>query len=230
MNVKIRKFNLRSKDTKFTIKFIPFLIQVMLIGSLLQFPIFSDAILFPSTAAESDQLTFRSMKNNSSVKNYIPEITSYSITPRYGTINDQFVLIMTYRDHEDAPPAYVQVVIDEKIYDLLPVNPKDQNHSNGKDYFIRLKFSDGVHILYFQTSDGYYNITSSATTISITTTENENTFTHLDVVYGILLATAIFMIPFIYGIYQIRKLGKTFSNLEYLKRNDFKKRKKKDIK
>jgi hypothetical protein len=224
MKNKIKNADQRFQICESTIKPLIFLIQVILVGSILQISIFSVIIFDPSEAANSDRISFRSITNNSSIIDYIPEIPGYSITPRYGTINDQFVLIMTYKDYENTPPKYVQVVIDDIEYDLTPVNPKDQNHSDGKDYFIKHKFSKGVHILYFQTSDGSHNVSSPATTIRITTPEIENTFTHLDVVYGILIATAIFMVPLTYGIYQIHKLGKTISNLEHLKRDDLNKK------
>jgi mannitol-specific phosphotransferase system IIBC component len=103
-------------------------------------------------------------------------------------------------------------VVDADIYEMSPLN-NDDNYTDGKDYFIKLKLSKGTHVFYFQISNGAHSVNSLASTIVVEELSEQSDFTHLDVVLGILVATAIFLVPLIYGTNQIRKLEQNLNKL-----------------
>ncbi len=139
-----------------------------------------------------------------------PVITRSSVTPRSGDPSDKFVFLVTYTSPENKPPEYVRLVMNDKKFDLIPVNDDDLNYSDGKDYTTRQKFSEGTHVYYFEVSDGNESTSSRATTLSV---EPENMFTHLDVAYSLLFATFIILIPMIYGLYQLRRISNSLNKL-----------------
>jgi hypothetical protein len=141
-----------------------------------------------------------------------PKITKYTITPRSGTVDDVFYIIVVYQHDENIGAEYVRLIVDDLAYEMTPLN-NDGNYSDGKDYFLKIKLSKGVHVFYFQISNGYQTVNSLASTILVTDPEEPNEFTHLDVVFGIFAATIIFLIPLIYGINQIRKLEQNLNRL-----------------
>ena len=139
-----------------------------------------------------------------------PEISRFSVTPRSGAPDDEFVFLVTYNSLENKPPDYIQLVTDHKRFDLTPVNAQDNNFSDGKEYIVKRKFSEGIHIYYFEASDGNQSTSSMATTLAV---EAKNEFTHLDVAYSLLFATFLIIIPVIYGIYQLRRLSNSVDKL-----------------
>jgi hypothetical protein len=150
-----------------------------------------------------------------------PELIGYSVTPRSGTVEDEFVFLMIYRDHDNREPEYIKLIIDENEYDLDPLSSDDKNFSDGKNYFNKLKLSKGVHIYYFEASNGVNVTISSANTIIVNGEPEE--YTHLDVTYSVLFATMVFVIIFIYGIYHLKKLSRS---LEDISKKDKQKRNK----
>jgi hypothetical protein len=150
---------------------------------------------------------------NTNTTNFPPELYGISVTPRSSTTKEPVIFLITYRDPEDVQPNLIQIIIGNQKYTLQPVDPDDMNYTNGKDYFIKLKLNEGIHIFYVKASDGVHNVTSSALTIKIISPPEENEFTHLDVAYSLLIATGIILIPIVYGIYQLYKLEKTLSSL-----------------
>lgn len=139
-----------------------------------------------------------------------PELSRYSVTPRAGEPDDTFVFLVTYNDPENTPPEYIWLKIDNKKYTLTPVNTDDNNYTDGKDYMGKTKLSEGIHIYYFEASDGNNSINTLAFTLDV---KSEDEFAHLDVVYAILFATFIILIPIIYGAYQFRKLVRNLDKL-----------------
>ena len=133
-----------------------------------------------------------------------PSISRYSVTPRYGSPDDEFLFLVTYTNTENKAPESIYLVIDNKNYDLIPVSDEDLNYTDGKDYTVKKKISEGTHIFYFEASDGNETASSRANTIVVKTKDQ---FTHLDVAYSLLVATFIVLIPLIYGIYQLKKIA-----------------------
>jgi hypothetical protein len=140
-----------------------------------------------------------------------PELVGYSVTPRSGTIENEFVFMIIYRDFENREPEYIRLVIDEKKYDLDPVSSDDMNYSDGKNYFNKLKLSKGVHIYYFEASNGVNATISSANTIIVNGEPEE--YTHLDVTYSIIFATIFLAILLLYGLFQLKKLAQSIDRL-----------------
>ena len=128
-----------------------------------------------------------------------------SVTPTVGSPDDTYVFLVTYRDSENIPPKYIHLVIDDEIYDLAAVSSADDNYTDGKDYMTKLKLKEGTYVYYYETSNGRENITTTAATIRVRTTSE---YTHMDVVYGLLVTTVIVLIPFSYAIYLLRKIVK----------------------
>jgi hypothetical protein len=150
---------------------------------------------------------------NSNITNLPPALYGISATPRSSTTDEPVIFLITYEDPEDVKPSLITIIIGNEKFNLQPVDPDDINYTNGKDYFIKLKLKEGIHIFYVKASDGVHNVTSSALTIKVITPSEENEFTHLDVAYSLLIATGIILIPIVYGIYQLSKLEKTLSSL-----------------
>ena len=95
-------------------------------------------------------------------------------------------------------------MVDETLYDLQPLNPQDLNYSDGKSYFIRLELSKGIHIFYFEASNGNSTTYSKASTLIVN--EKASEYTHLDIAYSIVFATIIILIVVILGVYQLKKI------------------------
>ena len=127
-----------------------------------------------------------------------------SVTPRSGEPDDNYMFLVTYTDSDNTPPEKIQLVVDNLNYDLTPVNVEDDNYIDGKDYMIEIKLSEGLHLFYFKASNNNQSTTTLASPIMIEKTE---TFTHLDVAYGILIATIIILIPLIYGLYLMKQIA-----------------------
>jgi hypothetical protein len=140
-----------------------------------------------------------------------PELTRILLTPRSGTTDDTYMFIVTYKSAENMAPDFVQLVIDNKRYDLEALNEGDLNYTDGKDYIIKVKVSKGTHLYYLETSDGNQTTSSLASTLIV---REENQFTHLDVAYSVLFATFIILIPMIYGLYLLKKLVDKLDKLE----------------
>jgi hypothetical protein len=90
------------------------------------------------------------------------------------------------------------------------VTLEDNNYTNGRDYMIRLKLDEGIHVFYYTASNGTATTVSASLTIQI---EEENLFTHLDVAYSVIFATVVIIIPIIYGLTQLRRLARTLEKV-----------------
>jgi hypothetical protein len=136
--------------------------------------------------------------------------TRITVTPRGGGPDETYLFLTTYRDTENQEPSYVRLVIDDQSYDLVPVTLEDNNYTNGRDYMIRLKLDEGIHVFYYTASNGTATTVSASLTIQI---EEENLFTHLDVAYSVIFATVVIIIPIIYGLTQLRRLARTLEKV-----------------
>ncbi len=150
-----------------------------------------------------------------------PELTVASVTPGSGTPDDELLFLIIYYDSDNKQPEYVRLVVDNKRYELSPVNPNDLNYTDGKNYMTRIKLSEGTHIFYFEASNGQENTSSLAYPMRI---KPVNEFTHLDVAYSLLIATVMILIPLIYGLYQLKKLVSGLDKLAPRGKSDEKKK------
>ena len=150
-----------------------------------------------------------------------PEIAGYSVTPRSGEPDDEFLFLVSYNNANNEAPKYIRLVVDDRRYELNAVNLGDNVYSDGKDYMIKTKLSKGTHIYYFEAADSEGNTSSSATTIQI---KEQDEFTHLDVAYSLLIATVIVIIPVVYGIVLLRRLTHSVERLVSVNRGKGKKK------
>ena len=139
------------------------------------------------------------------------EISRYFANPWSGKPGETFMFVMTYTNSENRAPDYVQVVVDGIEHDLTPVNPEQDNYTVGKDYMVRLKLDEGVHVFYFITASGNESVSSPALTINV---KASDLFTHLDVVYGLIFGTIVILIPMLYAVYLFRKIARSLTERE----------------
>jgi hypothetical protein len=97
----------------------------------------------------------------------------------------------------------VYVVVNNKEYKLSPADTSDNNYTDGKDYTTKLKFDQGTYIFFYKANTNNGTINSPSSTIFV---RNIEQYTHMDVVYGVLTATVIVLIPLVYAIYLLRKI------------------------
>jgi parallel beta-helix repeat protein len=89
--------------------------------------------------------------------NTAPELKNGQVQPSSGDEKDNYTFTIEYYDENNDPPGYVQVIIDDTIYTMIPVNTNDTDYRNGTDYYITI---DGYilgagNITYrFEASDG----------------------------------------------------------------------------
>jgi hypothetical protein len=140
-----------------------------------------------------------------------PELMGVTVTPRSGTVEDEFLFMIIYKDNENRAPEYIKLVIDDNKYELKPLSSDDNIFSDGKNYFNKLKLSKGVHIYYFEASNGVNVTISSASTILVNGEPEE--YTHLDVTYSVIFATMVIVIILIYGNYQLKKISQSLDRL-----------------
>jgi hypothetical protein len=137
-----------------------------------------------------------------------PTHSRSSVTPRSGEPDINYLFLVTYSDPENAPPEYVQLVIDDKKYDLSPINDKDDNYTDGKDFKIKVKLSEGIHLYHFEASNGEQATNTLVSPIQI---KKADPFTHLDVTYSVLIATIMLLIPLIYGLHLMKRIADNLS-------------------
>jgi hypothetical protein len=131
------------------------------------------------------------------------DLSRPSVTPRTGNPDDSYVFLISYSDPENTPPENVYVVVNDKEHRLTPVDAADDNYTDGKDYTTKLKFGKGTHVYFFRAETGDGTVNSPAGTIWV---REANIYTHMDVVYGLLVSTFIVLIPVLYTIFLLRKL------------------------
>jgi hypothetical protein len=147
-----------------------------------------------------------------------PGIKRPSVNSSTGEPDDTFLFMMTYNSSENLAPEYVRLVVNGNTHELTTVNIDDTNYIDGKDYMYKLKLSEGLHVYYFEASDGKYNTTSVASTLRV---KPKDEFQHLDVAYSLLIATVIIIIPVCYGIYLLKKLTHNVERLVSVSRDRY---------
>jgi len=85
------------------------------------------------------------------IKNNIPKLSNFELTPVEGDTDTEFTFSVHYFDADNETPEIIQVVIDGNAYDM------DLKYGgiayNGK-YEYKTTLSEAVHTYYFTTSDG----------------------------------------------------------------------------
>ncbi|MFH1562671.1 MAG: hypothetical protein ABIF11_04525 [Nitrospirota bacterium] len=80
------------------------------------------------------------------------------VFPLNGNLKTVFTYIITYTDPEGAPPNFIEVWIDDKIYPMEKVAILANNYAEGVTYQYKTKLSPGTHKYSFATSDGIIKV------------------------------------------------------------------------
>ena len=83
-------------------------------------------------------------------ENNVPVLSNPTMTPSEGDVETEFTFTVHYYDDDSDAPTFIQVVIDNKSYNMTL---ESGNLSNGT-YEYSTKLSKGTHIYYFTASDG----------------------------------------------------------------------------
>ncbi|MDR1060411.1 MAG: glycoside hydrolase family 9 protein [Clostridiales bacterium] len=82
-----------------------------------------------------------------------PAIVSANAGPTSGGGASDYTLAAVYTDADNDSPFAFQAVIDGVIYDMLEADHGDIDYTDGKEYFLTAKLSDGNRSCYFRTTD-----------------------------------------------------------------------------
>ncbi|CAM4492200.1 endoglucanase [Paenibacillus endophyticus] len=85
-----------------------------------------------------------------------PTLTATSMTSNSDTASNQntlFTFQATYTDADNQKPYAMQVVVDDKAYDMRETDSGDTTYSDGKSYVYMTKLPVGSHAHYFRTTD-----------------------------------------------------------------------------
>ena len=83
-----------------------------------------------------------------------PQLWSGIVDPDGGDYTEVYEIKVLYRSMEDLPPEYVRLVVSNESYEMIPVDPSDDNYLAGVMYYKFLEFGIGDFEIYFETSDG----------------------------------------------------------------------------
>jgi len=153
-----------------------------------------------------------------------PRLSRGSVNPNTGEPEEKFLFIVTYTDPENEPPEYVRLIVGNREYSLLPVNPDDRNYADGKEYMIRTRLHEGLHTYYFEASNGNQTIFSPASSLRC---RSVGFFANADIMCCLAIATILILIPLICLSYHVHKMRKESKERGEKKRFMYKKKKKK---
>jgi len=140
-------------------------------------------------------------------ENTAPVIGSYGVTPASGNARVEFLFTAKYSDADNDAPRYMRLVVGDKDHEMRPVDPGDNNYTDGKDYYYRIKF-DGPETIYyyFEASDGEHNVSSKVKTLNV-----EDIFEwHLD----IAIVFGLYLIPTVWVIHIAHRISKSLGRIE----------------
>ena len=86
-----------------------------------------------------------------------PELKNGSVEPSQGDEQDTYNFTVEYYDEDNDPPAYVQVIINNTMYTMIPANSSNTDYRNGTKYHITIDgniLGAGNHTYNFEASDG----------------------------------------------------------------------------
>ncbi|MFD0673408.1 glycoside hydrolase family 9 protein [Cohnella sp. GCM10027633] len=106
-----------------------------------------------------------------------PTLSGASLTSNSGTINNQntaYTFKATYTDADNNKPNAMQVVIDDKAYEMREADYGDATYTDGKDYFYITKLPVGSHTYFFRAADGSSLAASTSPQTGPTVTQSSN--------------------------------------------------------
>jgi len=96
--------------------------------------------------------------------NIAPLLSNGIVTPLTGEKNTEFTFKVTYTDADDDIPFSITVKIDDDTpKEMIPVDEKDTNYADGKEYQYVTKLSPGEHKYSFTASDWKSDATGDTT-------------------------------------------------------------------
>jgi outer membrane protein assembly factor BamB len=117
-----------------------------------------------------------------------PALATPSVSRDEGSVNDNFTFTVTYIDADNDSALYVWAVAGDQCITLVPVDPEDDNNTDGKAYFFETRLLSGILALHFEASDGVLN-TSTAPVTNLTVTNrwewrNEQNNTRVEMLFA----------------------------------------------
>ncbi|MEK3884745.1 glycoside hydrolase family 9 protein [Paenibacillus sp. PL2-23] len=106
-----------------------------------------------------------------------PTLVAAPLTSNSGTINNQntmYTFRATYTDQDNNKPLAMQVVIDDKAYDMREVDYSDTAYTDGKEYFFLRKLPVGTSTYYFRAADGSSPAASTTPATAPTVTQSSS--------------------------------------------------------
>jgi hypothetical protein len=88
-----------------------------------------------------------------------PSLEEGNVNPKTGYTNDNFNFSVKYSDPENKAPEMIIVRITGSLsggFNMLEVDPDDQNCVDGKMYFYNVSLQFGIYSYYYAASDGNY--------------------------------------------------------------------------
>ena len=107
------------------------------------------------------------LNNVTAAFNYLPSLTLGSYYPGYGSADTLFNFTVFYTDLNDAPPAFVEIVIDGLNISMKEGDGNDTVYFDGKEYYYTTKLAPGEHLFHFIASDGELNASSETMGITV---------------------------------------------------------------
>lgn len=161
---------------------------------------------------------FMILVSTSAAENTPPSLSRGNVSPKEDG-STTYTFMVTYTDKNNDTPLKVQVVVNQKSFDMKASKPHDNNFTDGKEYYVTIKLSEGQAIYYFicEDSKGY-----TAETQSITLGVSKNT-SHSDILDYLtdyflpaifIVIMIFFFIPLVLIIFQLRKITKELSSLK----------------
>jgi hypothetical protein len=97
------------------------------------------------------------------VKIIIPNLNSPSLSNDYlnassGNSNEYFNFSIEYMDEDNDQPNYIICIINETIHNMVPIDPSDNDYTDGKDYEFITPLPGGKYIYYFEAFDGKFYV------------------------------------------------------------------------
>ena len=79
-----------------------------------------------------------------------PEIKRGLVAPRESDDEALYIFTTTYLDPDNDTPEFVTLFIDGAPHKMTPVDPDDDNYTDGRDYEYRTKLGEGTYTFFFR--------------------------------------------------------------------------------
>jgi hypothetical protein len=163
-----------------------------------------------------------------------PSLSKYTVTPRRGIPEIEYLFTATYTDSDNDPPAFISVFVDQIEYEMEEVDPTDSNYTDGKDYFVKQVLGKGTYTFYYKADDGNGNeVTTRSFTLDVAWEVGHYDLIHYfedEVLPGITLIMALFillvivvcviMVLMVLQLRRIRKVLEEKGSEEVLKKDE----------